>query len=157
MAEQALESGDYQQCLNLLEVLAKEYPLTEKKGAQIRMLMVTALMGKGQEQEAISTCRLLTHCKDNNLRQKARQLLEVLEAPSLPRPDNWSITLPKIDFTDSKGGARQNLKKRIPKETPPPPPTGPTKFLSIGFSLLVLIVLIVLSFALSGFSLFSIS
>ena len=91
-AEAALDRGDYGQCLELLEPLAEAHPITDPEGARIRMLMVTAWMGQGQEAKALSTCRMLTRCRDSDLRLRAKQLLEVLEAPSLQRPASWSKT-----------------------------------------------------------------
>lgn len=97
-AQQALDRGDYGQCLRLLEPLATTHPINEPEGALIRMLMVTAWMGQGEERRAISTCRLLTRCKDPDLRIRARQLLNVLEAPSLERPARWSMQLPTLEI-----------------------------------------------------------
>ncbi len=142
-AEAALQRGDYQQCLALLEPLAKKYPLTIRKGAQIRMLMITAWMGKGDNDQAISTCRLITNCKDPELRQEARQLLSVLEAPNLPRPENWSISLPSIEVSEVNGRSlsKNTRRKKSKPDKATFPPTGPTKALEIGFSIFVLIVL----------------
>ena len=63
-AQQALDRGDYGRCLRLLEPLASTHPISESEGALIRMLMVTAWMGQGEERRAITTCRLLTRCRD---------------------------------------------------------------------------------------------
>ena len=53
-AERALERGDYGLCLRLLEPLAEACPITDPQGAAIRMVMVTAWMGQGDERKAIS-------------------------------------------------------------------------------------------------------
>ena len=98
-AKAALARGEYERALSLLEPLSKQNPLPGKEGAQIRMLMVTAWMGQGQEQKAIDTSRLVSRCKDESLRQLAKQLLTVLEAPNLGRPKNWSVQLPSFDMT----------------------------------------------------------
>ena len=149
-AERALERGDYGLCLRLLEPLAEASPITEPEGAAIRMVMVTAWMGQGEERKAISTCRLLTRCKDPDLRNRARQLLSVLEAPSLERPARWSMQLPTLDMAPRVGkGSSTSRRKRQP--TPPPaPPTGPTQAPSAGFAVLVLTVLLGLTLLLSG-------
>ena len=98
-AEAALERGDYSQCLALLEPLSQKYSLSGEEGPKIRMIMVTAFLGKGDDLKAISTCRMLTKCKDPDLRQRSKQLLSILEAPSLERPANWSIQLPNLELT----------------------------------------------------------
>ena len=102
-AESALARGDYNQSLVALEELARKYPLNSEKGPKIRMLMVTAWMGKGDNERAISICRELTLCKDNEQRDIYRQLLLVLQSPNLERPSNWSINLPKLDIDTGEG------------------------------------------------------
>ncbi len=149
--EKSLEKGDYTQSLNQLKSLAKVNPITENDGAIIRLLMVTALVGKGEEKEAILTCRLLLNCKNSDIRQRARQLLSVLESPKLERPYNWSLKIPslKVNVHKLKGnklgeGSSKKLKTvNLPK-------TGPTRNLNLGFTGFVLIVLIGLTILLSG-------
>lgn len=149
-AEQALERGDYGQCLRLLEPLAEAHPITEPQGASVRMVMVTAWMGQGDEQKAIATCRLLTRCKDVDLRNRARQLLSVLEAPSLDRPARWSMQLPTLEMAPKLGKRPRSSRRSRQPKPPPPPPTGPTRGPSAGFAALVLAVLLGLTLLLSG-------
>ena len=149
-AEAALERGDYGQCIALLEPLAEANPITESQGAEIRMLLVTAWMGKGDESKALSTCRLLTRCKDPELKTRARQLLDVLEAPTLARPASWSMQLPTLEM-DPRVGKRTKLFSRRKLPPPPPsPPTGPTRPPAAGFAVLVITVLVGLLLLLSG-------
>ena len=149
-AEQALERGDYGQCLRLLEPLAEAHPITDPKGASVRMVMVTAWMGQGDDQKAIATCRLLTRCKDVDLRNRARQLLSVLEAPSLDRPARWSMQLPTLEMAPKLGKRPRSSRRSRKPKPPPPPPTGPTRGPSAGFAALVLAVLLGLTLLLSG-------
>ena len=149
-AERALERGDYGLCLRLLQPLAEASPITDPEGAAIRMVMVTAWMGQGEERKAISTCRLLTRCKDPDLRNRARQLLSVLEAPSLERPARWSMQLPTLDMAPRVGKGSPSSRRRRQPAPPPPPPTGPTPAPSAGFAVLVLAVLLGLTLLLSG-------
>ena len=149
-AERALERGDYGLCLRLLQPLAEASPITDPEGAAIRMVMVTAWMGQGEERKAISTCRLLTRCKDPALPNRARQLLSVLEAPSLERPARWSMQLPTLDMAPRVGKGSPSSRRRRQPAPPPPPPTGPTPAPSAGFAVLVLAVLLGLTLLLSG-------
>lgn len=149
-AEQALEQGDYGRCLRLLEPLAAASPITEPEGAAIRMVMVTALMGQGEDRKAIATCRVLTRCKDPDLRNRARQLLSVLEAPSLERPASWSMQLPTLEMDPKLGRRSGESRRRLQPKPPPPPPTGPTQAPSAGFALVVMAVLLGLTLLLSG-------
>lgn len=151
-AAAALERGDYGQCLTWLKPLAELHPLPAAEGANIRMMMVTAWMGQGEERKALATCRLIARCNDPDLRQSAKQLLTVLEAPSLERPANWSIKLPPLDLEPMTGSGKAISRhhQRKKPNVPPPPPTGPTKAPSIGFAVLVLSVLLGLMLLLSG-------
>ena len=151
-AEAALERGDYGQCLELLLPLSEQHPLNSPEGPRLRLLMITAWMGQGQDDKAIATCRLLSHCRDPKLRQQAKQLLGVLEAPSLDRPERWSMTMPQLELNGSGGGQTSTLRRRRSRRPapPPPPPTGPTRSPATGFAVLVMAVLLGITLLLSG-------
>lgn len=149
-AQQALDRGDYGRCLRLLEPLASTHPISESEGALIRMLMVTAWMGQGEDRRAVTTCRLLTRCRDPELRNRAKQLLNVLEAPSLERPARWSMQLPTLEMTPRMGQRPRISRRRRQPTPPPPPPTGPTKGPSAGFAAVVIVVLVGLTLLLGG-------
>ena len=151
-AEAALERGDYGQCLELLTPLADARPLPDPEGSRIRLLMVTALMGQGREQDAVAACRLLSRAGDPDLRQQARQLLAILEAPSLERPERWSMRLPELKLNATGAAAPTAVRRRRSRKPPPPPPppTGPTRAPALGFALVVAAVLLGLTVLLSG-------
>ena len=151
-AEAALERGDYGQCLELLAPMADEQPLATPDGSRIRLLMVTALMGQGREEDAVTNCRLLSRAGDPDLRQQARQLLSILEAPSLERPERWSMQLPELKLNATGSAAPTAARRRRSRKPPPPPPppTGPTQAPALGFALLVSAVLLGLTVLLSG-------
>ena len=151
-AETALERGDYGQCLEQLSPLADSRPLPDPEGARIRLLMVTALMGQGRDQEALSICQLLSRSGEPQLRQQARQLLTILEAPSLDRPERWSMKLPPLSIQASGSAAPVTSRRRRSRKPPPPapPPTGPTRPPALGFAVLVTAVLLALTVVLSG-------
>ena len=151
-AEAALERGDYGQCLAMLHPLANAHPLPDPSGAQIRLLMITAWMGQGDEASAIATCKLLSRSQQPDIRAQAKQLLTILESPSLDRPERWSMRLPELNVSATGNGftsraARQRRSRRPP---PPPPPTGPTRGPALGFALIVTAVLVGLTVLLSG-------
>ena len=151
-AEAALERGDYGQSLELLLPLAELHPPNSPEGPRLRFLMITAWMGQGQDDKAIATCRLLSRCRDPKLRQQAKQLLGVLEAPSLDRPERWSMTMPQLEVNASGGGQPSTMRRRRSRrpDPPPPPPTGPTRSPAAGFAVLVIAVLLGLTLLLSG-------
>ena len=145
-AETAIGRGDYAQCLAVLKPLSETHPLNSLEGDNIRMLMITAFMGQGEEKEALKTCRLLARSSKSELRQEAKQLLSILEAPSLSRPHNWSVQIPKINLTQVDGEKiYQSKAKKASKEPQEYPPTGPTKAFDLGFSAIAAILIITLT------------
>ena len=146
-AEQALERGAYSECINILKGLATSNPPSDIEEAKIGVLLATAYIGNGENEKAISICRVLTKCSDKKIREQAKQLKPILEAPSLVRPSNWSVKIPSVD-----GSSKDTLKlvnsikksKNRVEKTEYHPPTGSTKDLDPGFSLLVLSVITIL-------------
>ena len=147
-AEAALDKGDYNFCIKIVEPLLLDFQAETAIGGQFRLLIVTAYMGKGDEQKAINICQTLIHNKKESVRQQAKQLLSILDAPHLPRPSNWSVEIPKIEVEPSLKSTFRKTKKK--KEKINHPPTGPTKSLDFGFSIITLLIILLLTFLLSG-------
>ena len=148
-AGQAIERGDYGRVVRLLEPLAEVHPALTVAGAELRLLLVTALMGQGQSEAAAAWCRSLRACQDPDLRARAKALELVLEAPALQRPRDWSITLPDLPISDSLeslGATARNLRRSRKADPPAPPPVGPTQA-PLGFAALVAVVLLLLLLA----------
>ncbi len=147
-AEAALDKGDYRLCIKIIDPLILSYSQATAIGAQLRLLKVTAYIGKGEEHKAINICQTLINSKEASVRQQAKQLLSILDAPCLPRPSNWSVEIPKIEMEASlKPSFKATTKeKRVINH----PPTGPTKNLDFGFSIITLLMISLLTFLLSG-------
>ena len=145
-ARAALERGDYGRCLVLLQPLADAHAAATPFGGSVRLLMATAQMGQGDNAAAAASCRSLRACRDASLRAMAKDLQEVLEAPALQRPREWSMTLPSFGEMESiegqfKAMARSRRRRRQTDE-PPPPPTGPTQA-PLGFALVAIALLLI--------------
>jgi hypothetical protein len=99
---------------------------------------------------AAALCRSLRGCRDLTLRQQARDLEEVLEAPTLQRPRNWSVQVPSLGDLELVEGrsAMQSWRRRPRPEPPPPPPVGTPKT-PWGFALLA-VALLLLAILLAG-------
>ena len=154
IARVALDRGDYGQVLRQLEPLCERESGRSRLGGEMRMLMATALLGQGQPERAISLCRQLRGCADVELRRQARDLEEVLQAPGLERPKEWSLTLPSLGSLEATPPGLQTVsarrrRRRKEEEEPPPPPVGRTRA-PIGFAVAVTVVLILLTTLLSG-------
>ncbi len=147
-AEAALDTGDYNLCIKIVDPLLIGSKAESEIGGQLRLIIVTAYMGKGDEQKAINICQTLIRNKKESIRQQAKQLLSILDAPHLPRPSNWSVEIPKIEMEPSLKSTFRKTKKK--KERIHHPPTGPTKGLDFGFSIITLLIILLLTFLLSG-------
>ena len=143
-ARQALERGDYGRCQQLLAPLLEQHPASTPFGGQLRLLLATAQMGQGNSTAAAATCRSLRACRDAGLRAQAKDLQEVLEAPALERPREWSMTLPSLGEVQPLEGQVQAMARRRRRLPPPPPapPTGPTTT-PWGFALVALVLLLI--------------
>ena len=147
-AEAALDKGDYNDCIKTIDPLLLDFPAETETGGQLRLLIVTASMGKGDEQKAINICQTLIHNKKESIRQQAKQLLSILDAPYLPKPSNWSVEIPKLEMEPSLKSSFRKAKKKSEKIYHPP--TGPTKNLNFGFSIITFLIILLLTFLLSG-------
>ena len=149
-AEEALSRGDYGQCIKILENLINHQNINVDNDSKIRMILITAYLGKGEDNKAIEICRTLVKSKDNSIKEEAKLLLPILEAPSLNRPSSWSVEIPTLN------NSYKNSTKILTKIKPNPinkskvyyPPTGETKNPDFGFLALVVIVLSLLTFLL---------
>ncbi len=147
-AEAALDKGDYSFCIKIVDPLLLDSEVETTTGGKLRLLLVTAYIGKGDEQKAINICKTLIQNKKESIRQQAKQLLSILDAPQLPRPSNWSVEIPKLEMEPSLKSSFRKTKKK--KEIIHHPPTGPTKNLDFGFSIITLLIILLLTFLLSG-------
>lgn len=148
-AQQAIERGEYGRVVRLLEPLTDVHPAVTVAGAEVRLLLATALMGQGRSEDAAAWCRSLRACQDQELRARAKALQEVLEAPALQRPRDWSITLPDLPASgslESLGEMPRNRRRSRKPDPPPAPPVGPTRP-PLGFAALVGMVLLLLLLA----------
>ena len=145
-AEAALDTGDYRLCIKIIDPLLLSYSTATLIGAQLRLLKVTAYIGKGDEQKAINICQLLINHKEATVRQQAKQLLSILDAPYLAKPSNWSVEIPKIEINPSLKSSFRKTKEKKANH----PPTGPTKNLDFGFSIITLLIVSLITFLLSG-------
>jgi len=142
-----LERGDYGPVIRLLEPLAGRHPAASAFGAELRLLLATALIGQGRGEEAAVWCRGLRGSPDPSLRARARDLQQILEAPALERPRDWSLDLPELGVDTSLDSlATAGRRRRAQRPEPPPaPPVGPTRppygFAALAGLLLALVLL----------------
>lgn len=153
VARQLLERGEYGQVLRLLEPLTGRHAAATAFGAELRLMLATALIGQGRSEEASRSCKGLQACPDPELRAKARDLQQILAAPALERPRDWSLDLPPLQggaSLEALGGGQRASRRRRPAP-PPPPPVGSTRP-PLGFAALagLLLLLVLLASLLGG-------
>ncbi|KGG16461.1 MULTISPECIES: DUF3153 domain-containing protein [unclassified Prochlorococcus] len=149
LAELALAKGAYKECLSTLESLLEGNSFQKDNDAQVAILMITALIGKGDNQRAIAISEILTKHSNHSIRQQAKQFLSILKSPSLERPSDWSVTIPKLNLDTPLTGVKA-FSNTNSKPDNINPPTGPTKHLKAGFTILSLVFFLLLSIFLSG-------
>lgn len=152
LARLALDRGDYGQVRRELEPLCEQEPSRTKLGGEARLLLATALLGQGQVEQAGAVCRQLRNCADPELKRQAREMEDVLQAPGLERPREWSVTLPNLGAIESMPGGSRGLasrRRRQREESPPPPPVGRTRA-PLGFAIAVTVLLVLLTTLLGG-------
>lgn len=149
-----LERGDYGLVLRTLEPLAERHAPGSLIGAELRLQLATALIGQGRSEEAFHWCGGLQACADPDLRARARELRQILEAPALERPRDWSLSLPDLGNApplETLAAASGAVRRSRRPEPPPPPPVGPTRA-PLGFAALagLLLLLLLLASMLGG-------
>ncbi len=151
LARLALERGDYGQVIRMLTPFSGPGTGQGADASEVLLLLATAWMGLGDNAEALACCRRLRACGDATIRGQATELQRVLEAPSLQRPREWSLTLPDLPGSNAAMGRQLgelSRRRRIKPPPPPPPAVGPTRA-PLGFALVV-VALVLLGLLLGG-------
>ena len=152
-AEIALNNGEYNYCINLLNPLLEKFTTSTYEGVNIRMILITSLSGLNKQEESIKICKQLKKSKYSHVREEAKALLQILDSPNLKIPDNWNI---KFEDSIIEKEFKQNLtQNKYSEETQKyikitDKPTGETKPFKKGFIVLILIIFILLTSLLSG-------
>ena len=152
-AEIALNNGEYNYCINLLNPLLEKFTTSTYEGVNIRMILITSLSGLNKQEESIKICKQLKKSKYSHVREEAKALIQILDSPNLKIPDNWNIK-----FEDSiieKKFKQKITQNKYSEETQKyikitDKPTGETKPFKKGFIVLILIIFILLTSLLSG-------
>ena len=152
-AEIALNNGEYNYCINLLNPLLEKFTTSTYEGVNIRMILITSLSGLNKQEESIKICKQLKKSKYSHVREEAKALLQILDSPNLKIPDNWNIKFEdsiiekkfKQKITQNKYSEETQKYIKITDQ-----PTGETKPFKKGFIVLILIIFITLTSLLSG-------
>ena len=99
--KQALESGQYKTSIQQLESAKELVGFGSQSGADVQMLLITAYQAVGKKQEAVTLCQELTNHPNMLIREKAKSVLYIVNAPELQRPAEWMSQIPDLSNKDS--------------------------------------------------------
>ena len=153
-AELALNNGKYECCVEIIKPIVDSFSVSSKEGINLRMLLITAYSGINQNKEAIKICKQLVKSRSTQVRENARSLIQILNAPDLKTPDNWNIKFENIVQDRNKNQESKNISKKFNKKEQfikvSEEPTGETKPFKKGFVLFTIALLFSLIVLLSG-------
>lgn len=125
IGKKALENGKYKLSIQNLESAKELVSFSSRIGADVQMLLATAYQAAGKKQEAIALCQELTTHPNLSIRQKAKDVLYIIQAPELQRPPEWMSQIPDLSNSEvtktqyitskSKKAAKKPL-EQIPEE-----------------------------------------
>jgi len=153
-AEFALNNGEYYQCIEIINTLVNEFSVSSKEGIDLRMMLITAYSGISKKDEALKICKQLVKSRSSLVRENAKSLIEILNAPDLKTPENWNIKFENnVDEINKKNDSKLfskkfNEEKKFIKISEQP--TGETKSFKKGFVIITIILFILLMSLLSG-------
>ena len=119
--KQALERGQYRLSVEELEAAIALVNLGSKQGGEAQLWLVMAYQAAGRLAEAQSLCRKLIHHPDPHLKKQGKQVLYILEAPSLSRPKEWMTEIPDLTQTEANRPSyvQATRSPKKPKEVSP--------------------------------------
>ncbi len=152
--EFALAKGEYHYCIEFLLPLIESFPLSSKEGVNLRTILITALCGINKKEVAKRFCKELLKSYDNKTRENAKYLMEVIDSPDIKKPENWNLQFESDPSLSKKSLNSLRKKKEVLKKKKfinlTETPTGETKPFQKGFSLILLLILLLLIPLLSG-------
>ncbi len=92
--QELLERGKYRLSVQTLEEAKALINPSSRLGGEVQMSLVTAYQGVGRLEEAIAVCEELIRHPNLEIRQQSQQVLYILKAPQLKRPETWMTKIP---------------------------------------------------------------
>ena len=152
--EFALNNGEYYQCIEIIYPLVEQFSVSSKEGVNLRMLLITAYSGVNKKDEALKICKQLVKSRSSLIRENAKSLITILNAPDLKTPENWNIKFENDINEKNRNSASKSISKKLNKEEKfiniSNKPTGETKSFKKGFVIISLIIFVLLISLLSG-------
>lgn len=92
-----LERGQYRLSVQTLEEATELVNLSSQLGGEVQMWLVTAYQAVGKLQNASALCQTLTLHPHPDIRKQSQEVLYILQAPKLKRPEEWMIKIPDLE------------------------------------------------------------
>jgi len=118
LGKAAFEGGEYRTAVGYLQQSIALVPRNSRLGGEAQGWLVTAYEAQGDREAALSLCKQLTRHPHPEVSKQGKQLLYILEAPQLVRPQAWMTEIPDLsNIADSsakerRGAARGSLGKK---------------------------------------------
>ena len=97
----ALERGDYRLSIENLEQAIELIGAGSLIGGEAQIWLVTAYQAAGRQEDAIALCEKITVHPHSRIREKATNVLYIMKAPRLERPQEWMVEIPELASTES--------------------------------------------------------
>ncbi len=97
----ALERGNYRLSIENLEQAIELIGAGSLLGGEAQIWLVTAYQAAGRSEDAIALCEKITVHPHSRIRDKAIDVLYIMKAPRLERPQEWMVEIPDLASTES--------------------------------------------------------
>jgi tetratricopeptide (TPR) repeat protein len=97
----ALEKGEYNLSVQYLEEAKELVAKSTRLGGEAQIWLVMAYQAAGQLKEAIALCQELATHLHPEIRQQAKRVLYIIQAPQLKRPKEWMSEIPDLTATSN--------------------------------------------------------
>lgn len=151
----AFQHGEYRLSIENFEQAIKFINSYSRLSGEAQLWLVNAYQAGGKYSEAIALCESLIIHPNSEIRLQSKNLLYIIKAPVLKRPQKWMSEIP--DFNSVSANSKSyvtNNSKTPAKPKPQIEPVDLTKvntkdnqFIWLGLSLIFLIILTLFNFS----------
>ncbi|MGK7929122.1 MAG: tetratricopeptide repeat protein [Spirulina sp.] len=92
----AFERGKYRASITYLEAACELVNRPSRLGGEVQMWLVSAYQAANATEDAIALCEKLLLHADPQTRKQAKNLIYILKAPQLQRPQEWMTNIPDL-------------------------------------------------------------
>lgn len=92
----AFERGKYRESIKYLEVACELVNRPSRLGGEVQMWLVSAYQAANETEAAIALCEKLLLHADPQTKKQAKNLIYILKAPKLQRPQEWMTNIPDL-------------------------------------------------------------